>query len=598
MSKKPRGTSLFSRFSILWTRLFATSVFSRTLSFYDRANAAFREGLLRRTARLFGAKPRLRLQAKTRTATLLESSAVLSLYRRAVRALLSTRLKSVGVFLFFLGFSNCLIYLGQRFLLAAVAADVAHLFFGLGMVLASLPFFSRRETISSALLKSRISGGFLLRIAQVRPAEIPTASAHTADASAIVLALVCALFCMLFDPLRLLGALLSLAALLLSFYKPELALTLTLAAYPFLSSAQLALMSALGALCLLGKVLRGRRCLRFCLLDSLVLLFSLYVLFSAIFSPLSTTQNAFLLCAILLLYFTATNLCRRLQTAYLFCGAFFAGVCLCSALHLTRALLPERLLLTPVVSLLETLTQNHSAILCVLALPFCLYFAMHAGRARTRLLCVLCALLLCADLWVFSSVSAYLCALCAVLLLLLFSSRAMFFALVLCGICVLIALPLIEGQQTAFLFDLLARRSPSLLVENSGLPASAFLFGLGAFSPAALTELSLAENLVGNAALFSQLLLALGLVGMLLFLCILLFGAQKGLCYFLHNTHSRHRLFVLMPLCSMFALLVFSLAQNPLNDPKLFGLFFLFAALSHASTDLLHAQDAVIEARF
>ncbi len=589
---------LFSRFSLAWTRLFSTSFFAFFLSLYSRANARFLEGIFHRIHKAITRNKRPFVKFKQAFARQIEGSFITGLFKKCLHYLLSIRLKSVALFCFTVGFCNCLNFLARRFLPLNATADTQNLFFGLCLMLASLPLFARRRSLFTALRQSRFAGTFLTEAALFREAEYPILHAHSADAFCLPAGILVGVACAFASPFALLFGLFVIVFAALSLYKPEFGASLSLFCLPFLDAKSATALVLFVLFCLFFKALRGRRSLHFELICLVCALFAAFLFFAGRFSVLPANDHGETLVLAVLSFFLYFNLSRRRAVFSAALAATVLGGALCSAFHLLATFLPEAAVTGSARSFLRTLTAEASPVFCVTASVLALYFILRARRGGSRLLAFVALALLITDLWVYSSLSATIAAALCCMILLAVSSRAWFFAVLFLSGATLIALPLIEGAQTAFLWEALEARAPSLLSAQSALPQGSFVFGIGAFSPDALTSLNLPESLSGNLTLYTQLLLAVGIVGVLLLALFLVFAFQKAADYYLSSAYNTSRLLVIAPIVAVCSLLLYGLTQNLMLDARSFSLLFSFCGISAASVNALASEDAVLLEHF
>ena len=597
MSSSPRKT-VKARFSHAWARMFSTSVFARFVSLYERANARLRDGLFHRANLLSLSGKRRVLRLKGAAARQIDESFLAVFWKRCVHFLLSLRVRCVGLFFFVFGVINCLIYLSSRFLPRFLTADPKHLIFGVFITLASLPLFRRRRSLAASLKQSRLLSAFLEKAVLLRENEFPTLHAQSADAFCILSGLILGLLSLFFNPFRLLGVLLMLIFVALAFYKPEFGAAALLFLFPFLSQTASANLLIFLFAALMLKVLRGKRTLRFELIGLSAGIFSAFLLLCGLFSILPANQNASLLFVGALSFFFVSNLSGRREVFTVLLALFVLGATASSVMRLGFHFLPDSLFTGGARLLLRTLTDHASLYFTLCALPLALLFSIRGESALGRLFFFTCLFALLADLWLYASLAAALTALACTALLLAVSSRKMFLLVLVLALATLVALPLIEGAQTEFLWTALSERSPSIFVNQSRLPQGSFLFGIGAFSPEALTALNLSDSLSGSLTFYSQFLLAVGIFGLLVFLLFLLFAMQKSTHYYLTSPYNPKRLFAIAPLFSILALLIIGLTRNLFADARAFSLIFVFAAALSSLTQTLSREDNVILDRF
>lgn len=590
---------LFSRFSLASTRLFATSVFARFLSLYHTANERMQESASPKRER--AALRRVKnayLSFKGSFARLTEESTVVRLYRNLIRAVLTLRLKCVGLFFFTFGFATVFLYLGRRFLPFFDGAQSSQLIFGIFLCLASLPLFFRRRSLATALLQSRAVSSFLSQVVLLRAAEVHKGHGHSADFLCAAAGLIFGLLGLFTSPFSLLFLLFVLVLAAISLYKPEFGACLVFFFLPLVSAKTDVTLILFSAVCLVLKVLRGKRAWHHDLLSATALIFGAFVLLSGLFSPLGVQENAALLFCGVLFFFVVHNLSRRTEVFRVLLRSFTSGAASLSLLRTLFFLLPEKLLDGELLNLARATEHAALPAFTVTALVLCLYFLLQKESAAKKLFSFICFALFVFDLWLYNSIAAYVAASIGLFLLLCVYSRALFFLLVSGAIIGVALLPIIEGSQTAFLQEALASRAPSAFFVQAPLPSGSFFLGLGAFSPDALAELNVSDTLFENLSFYTHLLLSVGVFGLLLLALFLLFGMQKASHYYLNASYNKHRLQTLSPVVCILTLLLLGLAQNLFSDARIMTLLFSLCAVSSASVDTLCAEDRVILQRF
>lgn len=586
MSRTTRSRSVFARASLTLTRLINTSLFARAVHCYPKENESVERGLFAYFRRWFGFGSASALRFKMRASAQLYSSASQTLYSKAIRFLLTSRLRSLGTFCFLFGFINCATYFARRLTAPAGSGNAPTLIFGVLLVLASLPLFSARSTISSALWHSRAAGWFLDKVAGFREDELPSGSVHSGEICAVTAALIAGAISLITGPFFFCLAVFCLISVCLSLYKPEYGLTITLFLFPFLNAETISALCLFLLFCFLIKALCGKRAIKSDLCDLLFFFTLLYFMLSGIFPAVSAASGWFEFCAPGLLYFLISRLGKSRELIRRFMLSFSYGVALGAALHLFFTLVPLPAFLE--LGVVARTLSGHSGpmLLCAAACLLCA-LTITAKTSDRKLFCFFLFALTIADLWLFSSLSAYLAlgaALCAELIL--YKRSFLFFFLAVLGAAA-IALPLIPGEQTAFLREAFLNRSPSVLAA-SALPLNAYLCGLGVFDTGTLLSFSALSTAGENLTLTTQILLSVGLVGLFLLVLFLLGITQKAFHVYLSLAREKKRLFVTAPLCSLLALLLLGVAQNIGADPRWFALLCLLCAFSKASGDALY----------
>lgn len=593
MAKTPKK-HLFSRFSLAWSRAFSTSFFVRSLSLYRVANERLKTGVFHKIPEFFAAKKAHFLRFKTAAARLFENSFFVSLFRRASESLLTVRTGSVGIFFFVFGIVNLFIYLSRRFLPLFGTESSEEILFGLFLMLASLPMLSKKRTIARACSESRLIGKFLSGVVFLRPSQYPKSAPHTANALALLLGLLAGAASFFINPFLVLLFILLPIPVALSVYKPEFGMFAVFFFLPFLSSRAASALTLFVLFCLVLKLLRGKRTLHTDLLGIVVLLFTVFL---AVVLLISGKQDLSLLTGVLC-YFIVANLSRQKKVFENLFSSFLAGAGLLSTLHILFFYLPESAKGGALRAFEALLLKNASLPLTVAAAVLCIYPVLREKRAARRLLALFCLLILLFDLWLYTSLGATLATAVSIILLLAVSSRAMFFILLLLGGAVIVALPFLEGQQTAFLIRALSERTPALFFVESDLPSGAFFTGIGAFSSEELAQLGCTGAAAEHLSFYTAFLLGLGLFGLLTFFFILLFSFQKSTEYYVSAPYNHARLLPVTPVFAVLSLLLLGFEQNFLPDARVFSLLFSLVAISSATTDILSREDSAMVDRF
>lgn len=581
--------SRFSRFSLALTRLFCGSLFAGFASLYRRANDAFRHGFFGRVLAAGRLSPGARLRFKSSFSTLVEQSLIAGAYRRAIRFLLAMRLRAPGAFLFTFGFTNCLIYVVRRFLPQVGAQSPITLILGALLTLGSLPLLASRSathTLAHSLLSSRFFGAFLEHSAGFRHEEVPQCEPRGGSAFCATAGAVLGAASLFFNPFYtlLFCGLFILAAMV--FFKPEFGCVVLVFALPFVRALPLALLCLYVFFAFLMKVLRGKRTFRFELLDGAVLLFVLYAALSGVFAVLPDAGLSLRFAALCLSYFLVANLCRTWSTLSRLCGTFCVSVAVGALLFCLRVFFLPAPAAAQVTGLYFA-TYSVSPVLLLCAVPLCVALLLQEKKAGGRLVYLVCFALYAAALYALFSLAVSLCAGVSLLLVLLFYSRKFFFAEMALGLAALCALPLIPGQQTAFLPAAVARRGGALILSAQTISPAVLCFGFGLSDSETLASLLSGVGKTGGALNFySQLLLTLGICGLCFLLLCVLFAAQKALDYYLNAPFAPRRLLAIAPLCALFSLFALGFAHGFLSDFSVFCPILILLALSRNAVNL------------
>ncbi|MBO4217177.1 MAG: hypothetical protein J5940_04475, partial [Clostridia bacterium] len=313
------------KFSAYLTKLAAHSVIAFIMTSYDRVNAA-----------LSGWKPIARIRgrmAKSKSfhkfsmslSRIVDRRNVVSVRHRVSNAILSLPLASYGVFLFSFGLGTVIIYTLKEFAISGTDGGLASLITGLSSIIVSIFLVSSKLDLSHAILGSSILNYVFVKVLSLRRERFETEDEGDVAASfrersvfiPLLMGLIPGVLTYFLSAeyfvLVLFGMIL--AYMILS--SPESGIILTVLLLPFLPTMYLAGFVGFTAVALILKLMRGKRVLKFTLLDFTVILFctvtSLGYFFSA--DRASSLRPVLLMLGFLVAYFLVKNLMRSTELA-------------------------------------------------------------------------------------------------------------------------------------------------------------------------------------------------------------------------------------------------------------------------------------------
>ncbi len=533
-----------------------------------------------------------RLKLKSTIGAQVEGSVLCGLWRKLINALLSLRLKCVGTFLFFFGFSNCLVYFGQRFFTQTRGADSSNLIFGVLLTVSSLAFFSHRTPLYESLSEGRLWGRFLKNAVFVRRSEYPKTPARDADFLCILLGVGLGALCWVVRPLVFLMTLGWIVLCALVLYKPEFGGVLTLFCLPILSERELCALSLWVFACLAFKLMRGKRVMRFELMDLIVLVFLCYFALMGLFSHAAGKGEFWLYFLLGLNYFVFKTLARRADIVRLCLSAFVTSTALVCALHILSLYLPVTWQNGALYHFGNSLPNACPSALSVAAFGLAFYFCFKGRGARAKLLSFAALFVCAAELWLFQQLAGLFAAGICVLMTVLFLSRILFFVLSAATAALFALLPLLGGPAFSHFVNLFwAGTGTSTGIANS---FREILFGHGAISSKGLLHTLGITSGAHSLSLYGHLYLSIGALGLCLFFAWGIFLLMKTV----HHSHlAMNRdgaLLALSPMICALSLAALGTADNLLADARAFTLFFLLSALSSAACDVQSEQERVL----
>ena len=423
------------------------------------------------------------------------------------------------------------------------------------------------------------------------------------------------------SPLHLILLLLGLGFFMLTLASPDFSLLLTGILLPLSAllpqpTVVLAFALLLTAVAYAVKLLLGKRLFRFEAIDLLVLLFSLALLLSGLFSSaergLSTALSAAAL--VLLGYFLTANLLSTRRTVTLMARGMLFIATLLAALGVFRGVVS---LIDPALSsqgFISTLTgiagrifESQATMASYLLLLFPLLFSVLSDTARLRWRYIPTLLLLPAALGLTLNPVVYLTLVLSLLLFALFNMRArprgflLAFAVL---PCFLFLLPTEAVRWIADLFsflgieeDVLSRLTAMQVGARALVGELGHPLGIGPGH----TELSLRAFFasygcagVDGGSLYLTMGIQLGAVGLLTFILLLAFAVRDSLRTLQISEDNRYRTVAVGIVCSIFSALLLAPYENIFANHRVLLLFFMLVGLATAVRRAALYEDTVI----
>lgn len=383
------------------------------------------------------------LRVKTALSTAAEESLILSVFRRGVRRIFTTRVRAFSVAFFLCGILQILSYFaGVRFpFLGGCAENVV---FGAACLVISFAGLFVRGTVGEAILSGRLYSSFLKPYFGVEKWQIPTEMERDPTLPLLLAGLAEGLLSVWLGPVEALLYTLALAALVRILFSPESGLILC-GIFLFVLPKSWFFVGVLWTL--LSYFLKcavGKRSLVFSRTDPVLLLALLFVIFAG---------RAWEGVCLFALYFSASGLLRSTATvkrlfrslalgAFLWAGLFLAGELCEEFFPWARVLYPG---LSRVFFVEGTLSDGT---LFAMLLPLVMGFGGTVRGVSGKIFAFFALLFSVAALVFVRNGAVWLCALAGVVLWCLFSYRRALLTFVMLGLGLVSALPLLPYQAS------------------------------------------------------------------------------------------------------------------------------------------------------
>ncbi|MBQ2999782.1 MAG: O-antigen ligase family protein [Clostridia bacterium] len=599
---------------------FCNGFFGKIFTSYSKEQAAFENGFLRNhfiSAKFKAVFWKIRL----RISKMFETSWFLCKTKNTARSWLGVPLKSYGKATFFFGVYTVLVYLIRLILPNLTEADLSSLITGVVLCVISLPMFLSKESLARALDSGVITNMLCSEFLGYRKEsfEITLKASRTKSNILIFLGMLLGMLTLFVHPLLLVLAILLLMALLIVLNTPEIGVLLAIFFLPFLSffavpSTILGMIVLITAISYFVKLIRGKRLLRMELLDLAVLLFFALIFFSGAItvSEQKGWEEVLLSCCLMFGYFLTVNLIRtsqwlkRCTLALISSGTivamlgilqyFFAAVSVDA--WVDRQYFSE--ISNRAVSLFEN--PNVLASYLVLVLPFVLLAFLRSprGKGKTLYLISLLSVLSCIVLtW---SRGAWLAVIASVLVFgFIYSKKTLrtifFFILSLPMLSVILpssfkhrfmSIGNLADSSTAYRYY--TWKGSWNIVEEY------FWSGIG-YGPTAYQTIYPQYAYAGIEAaehshsLFLQILIGLGIGGLLVFFCILFLASQMNFEYLKNGKNQASRFFIIATMCSVLGALVMGCFDYIWYNYRIFFLFWVVLGLACACIRISRAEE-------
>lgn len=583
----------------------------RVLTAYSREDAQFRKGVI---GRFFSGRGKTSTWIRTlrlKLSEFFENSAFLNCFSKMTTYFMGCSLRFYGTFFFFFGVYSAGIYLLKILLFPNSARSDASLVISVAIAVLSLLMMGSKSTLAELLQKGRITHAVLIDVFGVpeEKLDVPRVANGGKHVGAIIGGVALGSLTLFVSAFEIVSVILFAVIVAFIMSYPEVGVLIAVAFFPLfgLVPEQTHLMDltiALTAIAYLGKLIRGKRILRFNLIDIMVVLFGLMILLGgavAVGGKVSWT-DARHVCLLLLIYFMIVNLIRTpvwlQRTVIAMIGAatvlslggifqYLTGSA--SADHLDASMFPE--ILGRITATFQT--PNMFAAYLVLLLPMCVAMLLTAPGKKHRAIATLAGLMMLLSLVLTWSRSAWIGFLVAMLVFLLIYSRKTFCWLLIGAMTVPIWCGLLPQTLLDRLFSIGNMTDASTYQRvhtwrgSVRLVLNHLLGGVG-YGTESFREVYPKysfrglENVDSPNSLYLSLLVAFGVFGLLVFLLVMFVFSQHCLEYIGNPSENYSRTMVASGFAGVVGVLFMGLGTNVWYDELVFLSFFAVFALTCA----------------
>lgn len=603
--------ALFDRLGEIIYNAFVGGFFGRIFSSYKKLQSSFEGSFLKEF--IFGDRRFKKFFRRLRKflSSNIEDCFIVTRGQRMIHFFSSAPLNYYGNFLSFFGVYTCVVYFVRLLVSGISSASSDYLFIGIGAIIISLPLLFSRISMASALQKSVIGRMLIEATFGISDETIKKHSAVRKGKGNVMLflGLVAGILTFFIHPLTIILAILFFVLVCFIAVSPEIGVLITIFVLPFCSFMSNPTIALCGIVLLTAffyviKLIRGKRVFKLELVDAAVLLFALMIYFSSVFSAGGEgSRNAALVsCALMLGYFLLVNLMRtekwikRCVFALVSSGSIVAmiGVLEYFFGKSSSQWLDVRLftnIRVRVVSLFDN--PNVLATYLVLIFPFALNFFILAKKRNEKFLsAIVCAAFVVATVFTWSRGAWIAMVLTFFVFFTVYSRKT----LRIFGAAIL-AVPVLP----MILPDNLLDRAFSILnfsdssisyriytwIGSLRVVGDHFLGGIG-FGPEAFAKIYPAYAFAGiesaehSHSLPLQILIGMGIGGLLVFVALIFLYLQKTLEYVRKPESSSSKFYVTAAVASVIGALVMGAFDYIWYNYRVFYIFWIVIALGCA----------------
>ncbi len=586
--------------------------FGRIFTAYKKEQRAYEDGYLKKE--VLGNAKLKNYVWKTRKvwAEGFESSFLPGIAQKIIRTLLETSLKNYGNFLLSAGLYTVFSFFVRRFTEFFDTAGLVHFLTGTILIAVAVPLLTSKMSLAEALGSSVSARALFCEAFGMRDEsfEVPLKQSKLRANLSIFLGMATGLLSLLISPLFIPIASLLTVAVAVILATPEIGVLVSLFSLPFLSfspspSVTLAAIVGVSALGYVIKLIRGKRIIRFEIVDIAVLLFSFVLFFSGVFTAGggASFSEAILACLLISVYFLVTNMMRTEKWVNRCVVALVSSATVTAVLGVLEYLFGDTGarwldlsyfsdIQTRVVSLFDN--ANVLAFYLVIIYPFALNLVFKSKARGEKFLALFAsaAIALCT---VFTwSRGAWLGLIVATLIYLFINTRKVikaFFGFLLAFPLLSVIVPSNVARRFMSIGDLSDSSTYyRVLTWRGSLGAigdsliGGYGYGNSAFRAVypsyAIAGIEAAEH---THSLFLQIIFAMGIVGFVAFFTVMLLFAQKNLEYFKKKETKTQSGIPSAAFTAVIAAVVMGLFDNIWYNNRVLFLFFAVMGIALAT---------------
>ena len=541
----------------------------------------------------------------------LDSCLTLSFATNSITKLCSLPLQHYGNLGLFFGIYTIVVYCVKFFVPGIADPDISHLYIGIFTAVASIPMIFSRISLAMSVKNSVVGRTLFKQILGFSDESFDSKKSVSQRRGnyMLLIGLILGFLTFVIHPAAIMIIALFAILLALIAVSPEIGVLITVFSIPFLSffetpTALLAVLIIVTTFFYVIKVIRGKRIFKLELSDVCVLLFAIVIQISAIYSAgeresIAAAGTAFIL---MLGYFLFVNLMRTEKWIKRCLIALVSSASVAAIIGVFEFVFGDKsgrwldqgfheIIKTRVVSLFDN--PNILAVFLTMVFPFLVAFSINAKERNTRFLTKILIISFIACIVFTWSRAAWLALILGALVFAILYTKKSFriFGVALLTLPIIpmvLPIEIIERflSITNFSDSSIAYRIYTWKGTLSAI-GDFWVGGIGYGDPAFQAiypsyALPGAEAAPHSHSLTLQILLGMGIIGLVIFAFAIFFNIQKCLEYIKSNRESNARVFVIASIVSIVSALIMGVFDYIWYNQRIFYLFWLVLSIGCA----------------
>ena len=540
-----------------------------------------------------------------------ETSFILSKLRKGICGMADIPVKSYGRFFLSFGIYTLLVYFIKALVPLVGTADTDYLFIGTAVCIITIPSLFSHQSLAQAVRKGKMTEaifveGFGYREESFEPRQSKN-SYHSGPS--ILIGLIAGILTFFVHPLTILSIILVCVIFTLIVITPEIGVLACLFGLPFFSFSDtptfmISAMVIITAFSYTIKLIRGKRTIKFELIDFAVLTFLLIVYFSGAITigGSASKYSALITCTLMLGYFLVVNLIRTDKWIHRCVMAIISSgtvVAIIGILQYVSGAAINNWIDTSyfynidgrVTSLFEN--PNYLATYLAIVFPLALYRTLICQRKKTKALGILsCIIIVICAVLTWSRGAWIAIIISALVFFMIFSRKTMRYIMFALGIIPFLPFVLPKNVVTRFLSIGDMADSSTLYRVYTWKGSLSMIkdyfwggigYGTDAFSQIyPMYAYAGMETAVHSHNLYLQIIIGMGIGGLICFALIILFYMQNSLEYIKTPSDTASSLMVSACFCSVLSVLIMGLFDYAWYNYRVFFMFWAVLALGVA----------------